>query len=270
MYFCSPRSHFRSIKNSSAHMCGIFFLIFQICQFFRHFQSDFNKLQIKIKIWFFRIIFNKDNQSEVIWICLRTIWLKGPLEMPWVAVFCVSNTPVQTFGSKSEGQPCIKSPQFQDPFHPRKPNKNSFWQPCKSKLRVSKQSTSKLYYEKFILSKEEETAKEENNQWVIMDTIGIYEYNSKDLIGHGAFAVVYKGRVKMVSHKRVNIYFGYRNSCSEHWMFRVSEKVEQWTLLIPLATCKVSWQIHSHPKYDFGLDSFCLPDIYFAFSILLH
>ena len=32
-----------------------------------------------------------------------------------------------------------------------------------------------------------------------MDTIGIYEYNSKDLIGHGAFAVVYKGRVKMVS-----------------------------------------------------------------------
>ena len=33
----------------------------------------------------------------------------------------------------------------------------------------------------------------------MMDTIGIYEYNSKDLIGHGAFAVVYKGRVKMVS-----------------------------------------------------------------------
>ena len=32
----------------------------------------------------------------------------------------------------------------------------------------------------------------------VMDTIGIYEYNSKDLIGHGAFAVVYKGRVKMV------------------------------------------------------------------------
>ena len=31
-----------------------------------------------------------------------------------------------------------------------------------------------------------------------MDTIGMYEYSSKDLIGHGAFAVVYKGRVKMV------------------------------------------------------------------------
>uniref|UniRef100_A0A0K2TJ60 Protein kinase domain-containing protein n=1 Tax=Lepeophtheirus salmonis TaxID=72036 RepID=A0A0K2TJ60_LEPSM len=27
-------------------------------------------------------------------------------------------------------------------------------------------------------------------------SIGNYEYNSKDLIGHGAFAVVYKGRVK--------------------------------------------------------------------------
>lgn len=28
----------------------------------------------------------------------------------------------------------------------------------------------------------------------------MYEYNSKDLIGHGAFAVVYRGRVRMVSH----------------------------------------------------------------------
>lgn len=32
-----------------------------------------------------------------------------------------------------------------------------------------------------------------------MESIGIYEYNSKELIGHGAFAVVYRGRVKMVS-----------------------------------------------------------------------
>ena len=32
-----------------------------------------------------------------------------------------------------------------------------------------------------------------------MESVGIYEYRSKDLIGHGAFAVVYKGRIKMVS-----------------------------------------------------------------------
>ena len=31
-----------------------------------------------------------------------------------------------------------------------------------------------------------------------MDTIGNYEYNKKDLIGHGAFAIVYKGRQKNV------------------------------------------------------------------------
>jgi hypothetical protein len=37
---------------------------------------------------------------------------------------------------------------------------------------------------------------------IIMESIGIYEYHSKDLIGHGAFAVVYKGRVKMVSGKK--------------------------------------------------------------------
>ena len=30
--------------------------------------------------------------------------------------------------------------------------------------------------------------------------VGIYEYNPKDLIGHGAFAVVYKGRLKSVSY----------------------------------------------------------------------
>ena len=34
-----------------------------------------------------------------------------------------------------------------------------------------------------------------------MDTIGNYEYNKKDLIGHGAFAIVYKGRLKNVTHQ---------------------------------------------------------------------
>ena len=38
-----------------------------------------------------------------------------------------------------------------------------------------------------------------------MESVGIYEYRSKDLIGHGAFAVVYRGRIKMV---RVIIYIG--------------------------------------------------------------
>lgn len=31
-----------------------------------------------------------------------------------------------------------------------------------------------------------------------MEVVGDYEYNSKDLIGHGAFAVVYKGRNREV------------------------------------------------------------------------
>ena len=33
----------------------------------------------------------------------------------------------------------------------------------------------------------------------MMTNVGIYEFNPKDLIGHGAFAVVYKGRLKSVS-----------------------------------------------------------------------
>ncbi len=33
-----------------------------------------------------------------------------------------------------------------------------------------------------------------------METVGEYEYSLKDLIGHGAFAVVFKGRHQFVSH----------------------------------------------------------------------
>lgn len=32
-----------------------------------------------------------------------------------------------------------------------------------------------------------------------MESVGDFEYNPKDLIGHGAFAVVFKGRQKNVS-----------------------------------------------------------------------
>lgn len=31
--------------------------------------------------------------------------------------------------------------------------------------------------------------------------VGEYEYNTRDLIGHGAFAVVFKGRHRRVSEK---------------------------------------------------------------------
>ena len=50
--------------------------------------------------------------------------------------------------------------------------------------------------------KEEERFVEEEEEVVVvkmMTNVGIYEFNAKDLIGHGAFAVVYKGRLKSVS-----------------------------------------------------------------------
>jgi len=37
-----------------------------------------------------------------------------------------------------------------------------------------------------------------------MDSVGDYEYNKSDLIGHGAFALVYKGR-----HKKVSFFLTY-------------------------------------------------------------
>ena len=36
-----------------------------------------------------------------------------------------------------------------------------------------------------------------------LTSVGGYEFNAKDLIGHGAFAVVYKGRQKLVSTLKV-------------------------------------------------------------------
>lgn len=33
-----------------------------------------------------------------------------------------------------------------------------------------------------------------------MEQVGDFEYNPKDLIGHGAFAVVFKGRHRKVKH----------------------------------------------------------------------
>lgn len=35
-----------------------------------------------------------------------------------------------------------------------------------------------------------------------MEIVGDYEYSSRDLIGHGAFAVVFKGRLRNVSSLR--------------------------------------------------------------------
>lgn len=37
------------------------------------------------------------------------------------------------------------------------------------------------------------------HQPIAMETVGDFEYSRKDLVGHGAFAVVFKGR-----HRKVN------------------------------------------------------------------
>ena len=50
-----------------------------------------------------------------------------------------------------------------------------------------------------------ESVREKEEEVVLVDmmtNVGIYEFNAKDLIGHGAFAVVYKGRLKSVSTRK--------------------------------------------------------------------
>ena len=51
------------------------------------------------------------------------------------------------------------------------------------------------------VKEEKRVVEEEEGEEVVkmMTNVGIYEFNAKDLIGHGAFAVVYKGRLKSVS-----------------------------------------------------------------------
>lgn len=39
-----------------------------------------------------------------------------------------------------------------------------------------------------------------------MNIVGDYEYSSKDMLGHGAFAVVYRGR-----HRKVNLCYNLRD-----------------------------------------------------------
>lgn len=40
-----------------------------------------------------------------------------------------------------------------------------------------------------------------SSRTIAMETVGDFEYSRKDLVGHGAFAVVFKGR-----HRKVNTY----------------------------------------------------------------
>ena len=84
-----------------------------------------------------------------------------------------------------------------------------------------------------------------NHQNIVMDAIGLYEYSSKDLIGHGAFAVVYKGRVRMVRNFIIYIF-------STRWS---GEKLENNTsLFFSYVRCKkitfcakiLNWKVGLH------------------------
>lgn len=47
-----------------------------------------------------------------------------------------------------------------------------------------------------------------------METVGDFEYSRKDLIGHGAFAVVFKGRHKKVSVVYLFLHLRFLHLCS--------------------------------------------------------
>ena len=46
----------------------------------------------------------------------------------------------------------------------------------------------------------------------MMESVGDFEYNAKDLIGHGAFAVVFKGRHKKVKLK-TTLFLSFSTPC---------------------------------------------------------
>lgn len=46
-----------------------------------------------------------------------------------------------------------------------------------------------------------------------MNIVGDYEYSSKDMLGHGAFAVVYKGRHRKVNFMHPCTFFSLQLNC---------------------------------------------------------
>lgn len=55
-----------------------------------------------------------------------------------------------------------------------------------------------------------------------MEIVGDFEYNPKELIGHGAFAVVFRGRHKKVNFKNANFLLKQRK---KNWFLKVSDVV---------------------------------------------
>ena len=86
----------------------------------------------------------------------------------------------------------------------------------------------------------EEVREEEEVVVAMMTNVGIYEFNAKDLIGHGAFAVVYKGRLKSVSSRGC-----FRNQCCCGYFSQVT--AEQCSLLLRWHT---SHYISTPPLYS--------------------
>jgi hypothetical protein len=68
---------------------------------------------------------------------------------------------------------------------------------AKSRFHYQKRASFKVHYRRKNLLTPDEN-------WTVtltMETVGDFEYSRKDLVGHGAFAVVFKGR-----HRKVNIW----------------------------------------------------------------
>ena len=63
----------------------------------------------------------------------------------------------------------------------------------------------------------------------IMEPVGDFEYSKKDLIGHGAFAVVFKGRHRKVNEHFVSVFSG-KVDISQNGHFHLSD-CQCWQIL---------------------------------------
>ena len=77
-----------------------------------------------------------------------------------------------------------------------------------------------------------------------LTSVGIYEFNAKDLIGHGAFAVVYKGRLKTVSV----IISSFHHSC-RNWIYghsvNTSYKQECHNIIEYFLLIELCWKVQT-------------------------
>ncbi len=98
----------------------------------------------------------------------------------------------------------------------------------------------------------------------LWEAVGDYQYNSRDLIGHGAFAVVFKGRHSDVSHLQtflvviINV-SNLQKHCLSFLLLVINVSSDGLTLIVGTQKWGFSCKVQRRPPADIFLNESLLP-----------